>query len=100
MSCTLHVQVCRSALCAFQRAPPAPVDSQVEEIALLSTTLLRADGARLCWPNPKLAAEGLLNLSRSENRREAIRVSAELACKRRQAQGWTWGCCRRHSEDL
>lgn len=46
-------------------------------MALLTTTLLRSDGARLCWPNTKLAAEPLLNLSRSDYRREGLRLTVE-----------------------
>lgn len=46
----------------------------MEEIALLYTILLRWDGARIWHPNPRLAAEPLLNLSRSGNKSESLKV--------------------------
>lgn len=47
---------------------------QVAEIALLNTTLVRADGARIYWPNSRLNNESLFNLSRSTNKAESIKV--------------------------
>ena len=60
---------------AHIHSPTAPLHLlQVEEIALLNTTLLRWDGARIWQPNARLAGDALLNLSRSENKSEAIKV--------------------------
>jgi hypothetical protein len=54
--------------------------SRVEGIRLLTTTLVRlSDGARGCWPNVKLAAEPVLNLSRSGPKAESFRVVVDAA---------------------
>ena len=52
---------------------------QVEEIALLKTVLVRWDGARIYYPNNKLNTELLLNLSRSANKSESLKVGGRLA---------------------
>ena len=54
--------------------------SRVEGIRLLTTTLVRlSDGARGCWPNAKLAAEPVLNLSRSGPKAESFRVVVDAS---------------------
>ena len=54
--------------------------SRVEGIRLLTTTLVRlSDGARGCWPNVKLAAEPVLNLSRSGPKAESFRVVVDAS---------------------
>lgn len=54
--------------------------SRVEAIRLLTTTLVRlSDGARGCWPNVKLAADPVLNLSRSGPKSESFRVVVDAA---------------------
>ena len=54
--------------------------SRVEGIRLLTTTLVRlSDGSRGCWPNVKLAAEPVLNLSRSGPKAESFRVVLDAA---------------------
>jgi len=61
-----------------------PCHLQVAEIALLNTTLVRADGARIYWPNARLNNESLFNLSRSTNKAESIKVqhpgASDLYC--------------------
>ena len=52
---------------------------QVEEIALLKTVLVRWDGARIYYPNNKLNTELLLNLSRSANKSESLKVGGRVA---------------------
>ena len=47
---------------------------QIEEIALLNTTLMRYDGAKVVYPNPKMNADMVVNLNRSGNRNESIKV--------------------------
>ena len=47
---------------------------QIEEIALLNTTLTRYDGAKVVYPNPKMNADMVVNLNRSGNRNESIKV--------------------------
>lgn len=47
---------------------------QVEEIALLNTTLTRPDGARLLYPNIVMASMGVINLARSGNHSENFAV--------------------------
>ena len=51
---------------------------QIEEIALLNTTLTRYDGAKVVYPNPKMNADMVVNLNRSGNRNESIKVSGIL----------------------
>ena len=47
---------------------------RVEEVALLTTTLVRlGDGARVTWPNPKLAEGPLANLTRSGGKGDSVR---------------------------
>ncbi|PRW44384.1 Mechanosensitive ion channel 10 [Chlorella sorokiniana] len=52
---------------------------RVAEIALLNTTLVRADGARIYRPNSRLNNESLFNLSRSTNKAESIKLSLDLS---------------------
>ena len=47
---------------------------QIEEIALLNTTLMRYDGAKVVYPNPKMNADMVVNLNRSGNRNESVKV--------------------------
>ncbi len=47
---------------------------QIEEIALLNTTLTRYDGAKVVYPNPKMNADMVVNLNRSGNRNESVKV--------------------------
>jgi len=54
--------------------------ARVEGIRLLTTTLVRiSDGSKGCWPNAKLAAEPVLNLSRSGPKAEAFRVVVDAS---------------------
>lgn len=54
--------------------------SRVEGIRLLTTTLVRlSDGARGCCPNVKLAADPVLNLSRSGPKAESFRVVVDAS---------------------
>ena len=54
--------------------------ARVEGIRLLTTELVRlSDGARGCWPNAKLAAEPVLNLSRSGPKAESFRVVVDAS---------------------
>ncbi|KAK9829569.1 hypothetical protein WJX72_006541 [[Myrmecia] bisecta] len=50
----------------------------VEEIALLNTTLLRWDGARILYPNSKLNSDQLINVSRSANKGEVFKVLVDI----------------------
>lgn len=47
---------------------------QVEEIALLNTTLRKANGAILLYPNTAVAAAGVCNLSRSGFHTDSVKV--------------------------
>ena len=51
----------------------------MEEIALLKTVLVRWDGSRIYYPNTKLNTELLLNLSRSANKSESLKVGGRVA---------------------
>jgi hypothetical protein len=75
---------CSNLLTAATALPPLPplpllLLPQVEEIALLKTVLVRWDGARIYYPNNKLNTELLLNLSRSANKSESLKVGGRLA---------------------
>ena len=47
---------------------------QVEEIALLSTALIRWDGSRIVYPNAKMSTDMLINITRSGNKGDTMRV--------------------------
>ena len=47
---------------------------QVEEIALLSTALIRWDGSRIVYPNAKMSTDMLINITRSGNKGDTYRV--------------------------
>lgn len=64
---------CHRPLPPTHHPPPLSL-AQVEEIALLNTVLVRWDGARLWFPNARLNAESLLNLTRSNNKAESFKV--------------------------
>ncbi|KAK9845183.1 hypothetical protein WJX84_001954 [Apatococcus fuscideae] len=51
----------------------------IEEIALLNTTLTRYDGAKVVYPNPKMNADMVVNLNRSGNRNESIKILVDMA---------------------
>ena len=53
---------------------------RVEEVCLLTTTLVRVgDGARVVWPNAKLAEAPLANLTRSGPRADSVRLIVDAA---------------------
>ncbi|KAI3428453.1 hypothetical protein D9Q98_007280 [Chlorella vulgaris] len=52
---------------------------KVEEITLLNTVLSRWDGGRIYFPNSRLNTEQLLNLSRSSNKGETLKLSLDLS---------------------
>ena len=57
---------------------------QVDEIALLNTTLRKMDGGALLYPNIAMAASGVQNLSRSGLHNDYIKVNNRLrsrACR-------------------
>lgn len=70
-------------------SPPCFTQKKVEEIALLNTVLLRADGTRCYLSNARLAGEPLANLSRSANKSESIKVRGGGGRGRER-----WCCCR------
>ena len=47
---------------------------QVEEIALLNTTLRKMNGRILLYPNSALAAAGVSNVSRSAVHNDSVKV--------------------------
>ena len=51
---------------------------QVEEIALLNTTLMRPDGGRFLFPNIVMSTLGVVNIARSGPHNEAFSVSCML----------------------
>jgi small-conductance mechanosensitive channel len=51
---------------------------QVEEIALLNTTLMRPDGGRFLYPNIVMSTLGVVNIARSGPHNEAFSVSSVL----------------------
>ena len=53
---------------------------QVEEIALLNTTLMRPDGGRFLYPNIVMSTLGVVNIARSGPHNEAFSVSCTLRC--------------------
>ena len=63
---------------------PGADSHRVEEIALLNTVLVRWDGARIWSPNTQLSTAQLVNLSRSANKGESLKVGrrAGRACGR------------------
>ena len=64
---------------------------QVEEIALLNTTLIRWDGSRVLYPNYKMNTDMITNITRSNNKVNAstpLQLSniAALSCARTRQQ--------------
>lgn len=51
----------------------------VEELSLVSTVMRRWDGTRIWYPNSKLGAMPLLNMSRSDAKVELFKVQVDLA---------------------
>lgn len=47
---------------------------QIEEISLLNTTFIKWDGARITYPNQKLLAELLVNVTHSGNKGDTFKV--------------------------
>jgi hypothetical protein len=47
---------------------------QVEEIALMTTTMVRGDGRRVVFPNVKLTNEPIVNVSRSETLWDSVQL--------------------------
>ena len=66
---------------------------QVEEIALLNTTLTRPDGARLLYPNIVMATMGVINIARSgpHNESFAVRGAAYNLLGRTRVTRWRCG---------
>ena len=70
---------CRATYCVPHSRVSCPltlVCCQVEEIALLSTALVRWDGSRIMYPNVKMSTDMLINITRSGNKGDTFRVSA------------------------
>ena len=51
---------------------------QVEEIALLNTTLIKWDGSRVLYPNYKMNTDMIINITRSNNKGEVFSVNVDL----------------------
>lgn len=51
---------------------------KVEEISLLNTTVVRWDGVKVWYPNAKLNAEAVFNVTRSNPRWEGFKVEPTL----------------------
>lgn len=47
---------------------------QVEEITLNATIVKRSDGGRMWYSNTKLAASNVINITRSDNKSETLKV--------------------------
>ena len=52
--------------------------TQVEEIALLNTTLIKWDGSRVLYPNYKMNTDMIVNVTRSNNKGELFTVNVDL----------------------
>jgi hypothetical protein len=84
--CTLEVRPVDALKGAVQIAHQAdilkPISDcmQVEEIALLNTTLMRPDGGRFLYPNIVMSTLGVVNIARSGPHNEAFSVSCMLHC--------------------
>lgn len=67
--------MCVSAL----QHPALPVAVvQVEEIALLNTTLIKWDGSRVLYPNYKMNTDMITNITRSYNKGEIFAVLVDM----------------------
>ena len=53
--------------------------SQVEEIALLNTTLIKWDGSRVLYPNYKMNTDMITNITRSNNKGEVFSVNVDFS---------------------
>ena len=68
---------------AVLRLPEIGLAGQVEEIALLATSLVRWDGCRIMYPNSKMSTDQLINITRSGPKGDTFRVrpgSEEFSC--------------------
>ena len=54
------------------------MSTQVEEIALLNTTLIKWDGSRVLYPNYKMNTDMIVNVTRSNNKGELFTVNVDL----------------------
>ncbi len=52
---------------------------QVEEIALLNTTLIKWDGSRVLYPNYKMNTDMITNITRSNNKGEVFSVNVDFS---------------------
>ena len=53
-------------------------DGQVEEIALLNTTLIKWDGSRVLYPNYKMNTDMIVNINRSNNKGELFTCNIDI----------------------
>ena len=63
----------------------------MEEIALLSTALVRWDGSRIMYPNVKMSTDMLVNITRSGNKGDTFRVGLLLCYTLPLTSGSTQG---------